>query len=90
MRTNEELVAWRNNGDSKKVAEEIGATSVNYISSEGFIRTRLKAGKDLVLPSNKKEIFLANGGCGGCLTGLHPISQGGIIYSKNTSTSASV
>lgn len=82
MRTQEELIAARNYGDEQKIAQEIGATSVNYISHAGFIRARLKAGKDLVMPPNEREIFLANGGCGGCLTGLHPVSQKGIIYKR--------
>lgn len=82
MRTNNELIAWRNNGDSKKIAEEIGATSVNYISHAGFIKARLKSGKELFLPSNKREVFLANGGCGGCLTGLYPVDQNGVIYKR--------
>ena len=92
MRTNEELIAWRNNGDPKKIAEEIGATSINYISPAGFIRARLKSGRDLIVPvpQNQKEIFLVNGGCGGCLTGLHPISQEGVIYKTKELTPASV
>ena len=85
MRTKEELIAWRNNSDPRKIAEEIGATSVNYISHEGFIKARLKSGKELFLPQNKKEIFLANGGCGGCLTGFYPVNQDGIIYDRNKS-----
>jgi len=80
MRAYEELIAANNNGGPKKIAEEIGATSVNFISHAGFIKARLKAGKDLVMPHNQKEIFLANGGCGGCLTGLYPVSPEGIIY----------
>lgn len=86
MRTHEELIARRNNGDPKKIAEEIGATSVNYISHVGFIKARLKTGVDLVVPKNKREIFLANGGCGGCLTGIHPVSEGGIIYQRQGAT----
>jgi amidophosphoribosyltransferase len=86
MRTYEELIASRNNGDPQKIAKEIGATSINYISHKGFIRARLEAGKDLIIPQNEKEIFLANGGCGGCLTGLHPVSQEGIIYKRKETT----
>ncbi len=82
MRTYQELIAARNNADPKKIAQEIDATSVNYISHAGFIRARLKSGKDLVVPHNETKIFLANGGCGGCLTGLHPISAEGTIYKR--------
>jgi amidophosphoribosyltransferase len=80
MRTYGELISPNNNGDPKKIAEKIGATSVNYISHEGFIKARLKAGVGLVIPKDEREIFLANGGCGGCLTGLYPISKEGVIY----------
>ena len=80
MRTYQELISPNNNEDPKRIAEEIGATSVNYISYAGFIKARLKTGKDLTMPHNQKEIFLANGGCGGCLTGLYPVSQEGVIY----------
>jgi glutamine phosphoribosylpyrophosphate amidotransferase len=80
MRTHQELISSNNNEDPKRIAEEIGATSVNYISHAGFIKARLKTGKDLTMPHNQKEIFLANGGCGGCLTGLYPVSQEGVIY----------
>jgi amidophosphoribosyltransferase len=82
MRTYQELISPNNNEDPKKIAEEIGATSVNYISHAGFIKARLKSGKDLVSPANAKEIFLANGGCGGCLTGLYPVNQEGVIYNN--------
>lgn len=90
MRSNEELIAWRNNGDAKKIAEEIGATSVNYISHAGFIKARLKTGINLVIPHNEKEIFLANGGCGGCLTGIYPVSKEGVVYSRQEATPISV
>ena len=78
MRTKEELIAARHNGDSAKVAEAIGATSVRYISHEGFIRAR--TGKKPETPSNPNEIFLANGGCGGCITGVYPITKEGIVF----------
>jgi amidophosphoribosyltransferase len=78
MRTREELVAARLHGDSCRIAKEIGATSVNYISIKGFIQARL-SGK-LIVPENPKELFLVNGGCGGCVTGIYPISRSGIVY----------
>lgn len=79
MRTEEELVASRQQGDTAKIAQEIGATSVRYLSLSGFIRTRLLSGK-LKIPKNKKEIFLANGGCGGCVTGIYPVTREGKLY----------
>ncbi|MBI3289948.1 hypothetical protein HYZ78_00960 [Candidatus Microgenomates bacterium] len=80
MRAEDELIASRLGADEVKIAEEIGATSVNYISHEGFIRAR--TGK-VIIPENPKEIFLANGGCGGCITGIHPVSKEGIIFDSN-------
>lgn len=79
MRTNQELIANRNNGDEKAIARELKATSVRYISPEGFIRARIESGS-IHLPKNPKEIFLANGGCGGCVTGIYPVSKDGVIF----------
>lgn len=82
IRTREELIAPHNGGDPKKIAKEIGATSVNYISNRGFIQARLLQTK-LVEPKNSKEIFLKNGGCGGCVTGLYPVDRAGQVYKLN-------
>lgn len=71
IRTKEELVAAGFNGEAEKIAKAIGATSVNYISYGGFIKARLLKGK-FKFVKNEKEIFLKNGGCGGCLTGIYP------------------
>lgn len=79
MRTREELIAARNDGDEIRIAQEIGATSINYISNEGFNRAKKLSG-NINIPNDPKEIFLANGGCGGCVTGLYPISREGVIY----------
>lgn len=81
MRTLGELVASRNDGYNDRIAREIGATSVNYLSSEGFIRAKRK---ELIVPENPREIYLANDGCGGCITGLYPISREGIIYQTSS------
>ncbi len=78
MRTREELIASRHD-DVKTINDEIGATSVHYISKKGFIHARLLA-SEFQTPKNKKEIFLSNGGCGGCTTGLYPISRSGKIF----------
>jgi len=88
LRTSKELIAFRNNGNEEAIAKEIGATSVNYISYEGFIKARLEF-NDLIVPDNPKEIFLANGGCGGCLTGLYPISKEGVVYERKQTTPTS-
>ena len=29
---------------------------------------------------NRDEIFVANGGCGGCITGLYPVDKNGKYY----------
>lgn len=78
MRTREELIASRH-GDEESINKEIGATSVHYISKKGFIQARLLS-SEFKNPKNKKEIFLSNGGCGGCTTGLYPISRSGKIF----------
>lgn len=66
MRTREELIAFRFNGDNQKIAKEIGAESVNYISNEDFIKAK----------SGKK-----NNGCNGCVTGNYPVDKNGQINS---------
>ncbi len=77
MRTPEELIAARLDGDVQKIADEIGATSVKYISSVGFNQARL--GTALKLPEDRRRIFLENSGCGGCVTGLYPVNRDGSI-----------
>lgn len=80
MRTYEELITNRNHND-EAIARELGATSVHYISPKGFINARMESG-NIYLPKDSREIFLANGGCGGCVTGLHPINKEGTIYER--------
>lgn len=72
MRGHAELIA----ADGKDVAQEIGADSVRYISHRGFLGARLPEG-NIVNPKDPDEIFLANGGCGGCITGIYPINREG-------------
>jgi phosphoribosylamine--glycine ligase len=80
IRTNGELIASRYNGDSRKIAKEIGATSVNYINPREFIKARVKH-NNFTHTKNIKEVFLANSGCGGCTTGVYPIDKKGLnIY----------
>ena len=83
IRTQEELIAARHNGDVKKISKEIGATSIKYISPASFVRARLNS-KYFNKPQNPLEVFLQNDGCGGCITGLYPIDKKGNEYeSKN-------
>lgn len=84
MRSEKELIAHRFHSDPRKIARAIGATSVNYISPKGFITAR-KLSSKVRITENPKEIFLANGGCAGCITGLYPVSKEGEIYPKYTS-----
>lgn len=79
IRTHDELIAVQTNGDTKEIARQIGATSVTYISYKGFIRARLPKGTKLK-NAPPEDIFLANGGCGGCLTGKYPVSKSGRPY----------
>lgn len=80
IRTREELIAANHNADPRRIAKKIGATSVNYISHRGFIKARLLS-NTVKIPADLKDIFLLNGGCGGCLTGHYPISRDGAIRS---------
>ncbi len=83
MRTEDELIANRHDGDTKKIALEISATSVSYISHAGFLKARL-GNSGVKIPKNYDEIFLNNGGCGGCVTGIYPVDREGKIYEKNS------
>ncbi len=78
-RSYHELIAARHGGDVKKIAEEIDADGVYYISNEGFIRAKSLNG-EIIVPKNRDDIFLVNGGCGGCVTGNFPINKDGSIY----------
>lgn len=82
IRTGEELIAARHNGDDRLVAQAIGATSVNYISPQGFLAARRHT-SELVQPKDPRHIFLDNGACGGCVTGVYPVSSGGEIYKRS-------
>jgi amidophosphoribosyltransferase len=72
MRTQEELIAFRCHKDVKKIAKEIGAESVTYVSNKDFIKARMGSGK-MENPKEMEEIFSKNGGCGGCVTGKYPV-----------------
>lgn len=78
MRTGRELIAHQMRVNHQLVAEAIGATTVHYISPTGFLQARLLHGP--MVPDDPQEIFLHNGGCGGCVTGRYPISQEGVVY----------
>jgi len=82
MRTQEELVAWRNDGNLKDIAKEIGATSIMYITNENFVRARRE--QQTRIPEDSKEIFLVNGGCGGCITGIYPVDKNGVVYERKS------
>ncbi len=67
-----ELVAWKNGGNLKAIAKDVGnATSVQYISDEGFVRS-IKNGS-FTQPTDGIDVFQANGICGGCLGGEYPV-----------------
>lgn len=76
LRTEAELIAARNDGDPVRIAQEIGANSVHYISYEGFIRSR-RPNAVIRRPQDPSRIFLENGGCGGCITGRYPVDKDG-------------
>lgn len=79
MRTKEELIASKYNSDSKRIARYIGAKSVNYISHRGFLKAKILTNR-IVSPQDSRNIFLENGGCGGCLTGRYPVTKDGDVY----------
>src|SRR3989344_1183542 len=74
MRTGEELIAYRFKSDPKTIAKSIGATSVHYVSPQGFIQAR-KLTSDVKVPKDPRMIFLENGGCAGCVTGIYPVAK---------------
>lgn len=87
IRTTAELIAAQNDSDPVKIAKRIGATSVNYISPERFIQSRL-LDSDIEKTKDPKDIFLKNGGCGGCVTGRYPLSKDGHIYEPDQKTNS--
>lgn len=72
MRTEDELIAAKYDSDEGLIAREIDATSVHYISKESFIRSYCPNGR-FKFSEDPDDIFLVNGGCGGCLTGRYPV-----------------
>lgn len=65
-RSQEELVAARHQGNEIAIADEIGAASVYYISTEGFLKGR--RGELYVAPKPGENPYDLNGLCGGCYT----------------------
>lgn len=78
-RTKEELIGAQCHMDLREIARRIGATSVAATSDLGVIRA-LKPDSEIVIPEDPREIYLANGLCGGCVTGLYPVSRDGEVY----------
>jgi amidophosphoribosyltransferase len=83
IRSHEELIAAKHQGDPVRIAAEIGATSVNYISNIGLLKARIKNGQ-IAKVTDADDIFLANGGCGGCITGKYPVTRTGMEYAYET------
>lgn len=70
IQTHDELIAHRNAGDKAKIAREIGAASVEFISNMGFVRS--VQGDHFEPTGNLTNIFDVNRMCGGCITGQYP------------------
>lgn len=70
-----------NTEDPREIAKAIGATSVSYILPEELLRAE-RGGRSVVVPDDPKDIFLVNGGCGGCVTGRYPIDREGVIWQR--------
>ncbi|KKS41167.1 MAG: Amidophosphoribosyltransferase [Candidatus Gottesmanbacteria bacterium GW2011_GWB1_43_11] len=79
MRTQAELIAPQFASNPVSIARAIGATSVNYISPKGFLQAKF-GNKKLLHPKDERDLFLFNGGCGGCLTGRYPVAKDGTVY----------
>ena len=81
FRTQDELLAAKMENDWKVMAAYIGADSIAFISSVSIIKVARECDvSNLVFPPDEKEIFAANGFCGGCVTGVYPVTQEGTIY----------
>jgi len=84
-----ELIAVQMGNDWEKIAEEIGADSVAFVSNVGIIQAARECEvEDIVIPDDSREIFRANGYCGGCTTGVYPIMPEGTIYRSSKKTIA--
>ena len=73
IRTIEELIA--NQGD---VAKLIGADSVNYILPEEYAMGVRE--EETIFPADPSTTLLENGLCGGCTTGIYPITKEGVVW----------
>lgn len=71
MRTEAELLAARHDGSLEAMADEVGATSLNYITPYMFNQARILIGDLNVLPEEAKGV------CMGCVTGVYPVDRFG-------------
>lgn len=79
IREQDELIYYRHGGNLKTIAQEIKATSVGYLNPLGWITAEV--GKEnVIIPEDPRDLFLANGFCGGCITGRYPIDKYGKVY----------
>ncbi|MBP9690554.1 hypothetical protein KBD81_00580 [Candidatus Woesebacteria bacterium] len=82
FRSREELLAAQMGNDWGKIANFIGADSVAFISHEGIIQAAREF-QGIMRPRNQDEIYMANGFCGGCVTGVYPVNSKGTIFDYN-------
>lgn len=73
IRSKEELIAFQKKGDVKKIAKEMGARNVVFITPENIIRAA--NGGSFIRPKKDEDIFMVNGFCGGCLGGKYPVKK---------------
>ncbi|QQS43888.1 hypothetical protein IPM65_07190 [Candidatus Roizmanbacteria bacterium] len=89
FRSRNELLAAMFDNDWQKMAEYLGADSVAFVSNEGMLMAAKEcSAKDLVIPEQSREIYAANGYCGGCTTGVYPVMPEGTIYRSSKKTIA--
>ncbi|MCX7997026.1 MAG: hypothetical protein N2691_04745 [Patescibacteria group bacterium] len=87
------MLARIHNRDWAAIAQGIGADSIRFPTYEMVVRALHDESRgEIVTPNEQKFIFLANGWCGGCITGEHPADMQGNrnIYYAGGSTSGSL
>jgi amidophosphoribosyltransferase len=79
-RSNEELIAYIYKKNREAIAKAIGADDIIYILQKELIQSIIGPRRQIIIPENPAEIFKANGLCGGCMTGVYPVSRMGEVY----------
>lgn len=73
----DELIAYRNKGNIKAIAEEIGAASLHY-ATHGQVVAAATGNPELAKKFDK-HVYEENGFCGACFTGIYPVDISGVL-----------